>query len=276
MPPHEVYIEPFLGGGAIMRHKRPARLNLGIDLDPQVINAWQDPIVTNGDTSGGIVKSDDASFRIQVGDGLAFLQAYPFTGKELVYCDPPYMLSTRTGKQYRYEMTDDQHVKLLETIKALPCLVMISGYWTEFYANALKGWTTFIYEAMTRGGHTATEWVWMNYPNPISLHDYQYLGDDFRERERIKRKKQRWVRRLHSMPILERQALLAAIGEAWPGIPSPELTIPATIAVPDDTISYRREQEKREALIAKEGFAAFGNGRHEMTFGERDNSHSGI
>ena len=35
MPPHEVYIEPFLGGGAIMRHKRPALLNIGIDLDPQ-------------------------------------------------------------------------------------------------------------------------------------------------------------------------------------------------------------------------------------------------
>jgi len=32
-PPHEVYIEPFLGGGAIMRQKRPALLNIGLDLD---------------------------------------------------------------------------------------------------------------------------------------------------------------------------------------------------------------------------------------------------
>jgi len=79
----------------------------------------------------------------------------------------------------------------------------------------------------------------MNYPNPIALHDHRYLGDDFRERERIKRKKQRWVRRLHSMPILERRALLSAIEEAWPGIPSPELTIPARIAVSDDTMSHR-------------------------------------
>ena len=46
MPPHEVYIEPFLGGGAIMRHKRPTRLNIGIDLDSQVISMWQYPIAT--------------------------------------------------------------------------------------------------------------------------------------------------------------------------------------------------------------------------------------
>jgi hypothetical protein len=50
---------------------------------------------------------------------------------------------------------------------------------------------------------------------------YSYLGITFRERERIKRKKQRWTDRLHRLPLLERQALLAAIDEAW-RIPSPE------------------------------------------------------
>ena len=37
MPPHEVYIEPFVGGGAIMRLKRPARLNIGLDLSGQAL-----------------------------------------------------------------------------------------------------------------------------------------------------------------------------------------------------------------------------------------------
>jgi hypothetical protein len=32
MPPHRIYIEPFLGGGAVMRLKRPVVLNIGIDL----------------------------------------------------------------------------------------------------------------------------------------------------------------------------------------------------------------------------------------------------
>jgi hypothetical protein len=33
MPPHEIYIEPFYGGGSIMQLKRPAKLNIGIDRD---------------------------------------------------------------------------------------------------------------------------------------------------------------------------------------------------------------------------------------------------
>ena len=40
MPPHQVYIEPFLGGGAVLRYKRPAALNIGIDRDPEVIARW--------------------------------------------------------------------------------------------------------------------------------------------------------------------------------------------------------------------------------------------
>ena len=40
MPPHQVYLEPFLGGGAILRLKRPAALNIGVDLDKQVIDGW--------------------------------------------------------------------------------------------------------------------------------------------------------------------------------------------------------------------------------------------
>jgi|SRR6266446_8517221 len=224
MPPHDVYIEPFLGSGAVLRYKRPARLNIGIDLDPQVIQQWQACTARNDDASGGIAKNDDtagviaeygeARFQFQEGDGLAFLTSYPFTGHELVYCDPPYLHETRSDTNiYRFEMDDAQHVALLDTIRTLPCMVMISGYWSYLYASALEDWHRISFQTMTRGGRLATEWLWCNYPEPVALHDYRYLGDDFRERERIKRKKQRWVNRLRSMPILERQALLAAIEE---------------------------------------------------------------
>ena len=42
MPPHDVYIEPFLGGGAVMRLKRPASLNIGCDLSVSAIAAFRD------------------------------------------------------------------------------------------------------------------------------------------------------------------------------------------------------------------------------------------
>lgn len=226
MPPHDVYIEPFLGGGALLQRKRPARLTIGVDLDVEVIQQWQARTAIPGETSGRIATAgesagtlatyDETGFRFHAGDGLAFLRAYPFTGHELVYCDPPYVLSTRAGRQYRHEMTDAQHTALLAIITALPCRVMISGYWTALYAEALDGWTTITYEAMTRGGRLATEWLWMNYPRPLRLHDYRFLGEGFRERERIKRKQARWVTRLQTMPRLERQALLRAVAEAFP------------------------------------------------------------
>ena len=55
----------------------------------------------------------------------------------------------------------------------------------------------------------------MNFPPPLELHDYRYLGRNFRERERIKRKKLRWLNRLHRMDSLERHAIMMAIGEFW-------------------------------------------------------------
>ena len=49
---------------------------------------------------------------------------------------------------------------------------------------------------------------------PLELHDYAYLGDNYRERERIKRKKTRWVAKLRGMDELERRAILWAIRES--------------------------------------------------------------
>ena len=49
MPRHEVYVEPFLGGGAVMAAKRPACLNIGVDLDAEVIAQARARIVGNDD-----------------------------------------------------------------------------------------------------------------------------------------------------------------------------------------------------------------------------------
>lgn len=133
---------------------------------------------------------------------------------DLVYCDPPYLMETRKGRRlYEHELSSIEHRRLLRAILKLPCMVMISGYWSSLYAEVLEEWNSIHFEAMTRGGYTATEWVWFNFPPPLALHDYRYLGENFRERERIKRKKQRWTARLSRMDNLERQSLLSAIAE---------------------------------------------------------------
>ena len=88
----------------------------------------------------------------------------------------------------------------------------ISGYWSALYADTLSTWRVCSFQAQTRGG-VVTEYLWCNYPAPTALHDYRYLGKDFRERERIKRITTRWVKRLQKMPLLQRQALLAALAQ---------------------------------------------------------------
>ena len=198
MPPHTVYIEPFIGGGAIMRQKKKAWKSIGIDQDERALKAFE----------------GDLQIEIIHGCGIEYLENYDFKGGELIYCDPPYPHDTRTHLNlYKFEMTDDDHLRLLKAIKALPCNVMISSYLTNMYGCQLAQWNYTSFEAMTRGG-LRTESLWYNFDDPIALHDYSFLGDGFRERERIKRKKQRWTNRLRNMPKLERQAVLAAIDDA--------------------------------------------------------------
>jgi DNA adenine methylase len=242
MPPHDVYIEPFLGGAAIMRLKRPARLNIGIDADPAPVEtarlAGPQP-GKNGDTAGSIARSGgfggrhlrrrredpparspaNSSERAHLGfvcmeTAFRFSRIFTFTGAELVYADPPYLMSTRSGRKlYNCEMSDVDHRRLLRVLRTLKCRVIISGYSSPLYAKELKEWNAASFQTTTRGGRPVAEWVWYNYPRPVELHDYRFLGSDYRERERIKRKKRRWVNRLATMPTLERQALLSAIAE---------------------------------------------------------------
>lgn len=220
IPPHTTYIETHLGGGAIMRHKRPAAYSVGMDIDPAVIKMWRNskvgrqPILINYDAA-------------------SYLKDRDILPKTFIYCDPPYLMETRkSGPLYRFEYTTDQHIELLETIKRLPCMVMISGYYSDLYAEMLKGWNCKSFEAQTRQGK-ATEWVWFNYPEPTELHDYQYLGETFRERERISRKRKRWVNRLLSLPELERNALLFALNESIANDHTPNIVAPAGTTIND-------------------------------------------
>ena len=198
MPPHEIYIESHLGGGSVMRNKLPAKRNIGIEINQNVINKWYE--------------TEHIDFELIHGDAIDYLRNYSFLGKELLYCDPPYLRETRRSKKkiYKYEYTTDQHVELLELVKSLSCMVMISGYHSELYNQLLKNWHMHSFESTIRR-KTSTEVVWMNYAPPSELHDYRYLGDNFRERERLKNIATRWTKRLRSMPRLEQQALFHAI-----------------------------------------------------------------
>lgn len=80
-----------------------------------------------------------------------------------VYLDPPYVLDTRNGKQYAFEMSDADHAKLLEAICTTRAKVMISGYENALYEEFLAGWKKVVFPSKSAYGAKRAEAIWMNY-----------------------------------------------------------------------------------------------------------------
>lgn len=108
----------------------------------------------------------------------------------VVYCDPPYLGSTRSGRErrsgtmdYVHDMTlDEDHTALAEVLGRCSAHVLLSGYSSPLYDDLYAGWdrveTTVVRSAAMRRGldpasstkrtHT-TEVVWSN--RPLALLD---------------------------------------------------------------------------------------------------------
>jgi site-specific DNA-adenine methylase len=197
MPPHDTYIESHLGGGAIMQRKPPAMRNIGVDIDMKTISGFK------------------CDYQVELVRCCAhrFLRNYDYQGRELVYCDPPYLLSSRTSnRRYRFDYEEQDHIELLALLKTLPCNIILSGYPSSLYDNHLKGWQTMELQVMNQGG-VRTEKLWFNFTID-RVHWVSCSGKNFTHRQCIKRKAETWGRRYKEMPRDERLAVLAAMMEA--------------------------------------------------------------
>jgi site-specific DNA-adenine methylase len=202
MPPHQTYIESHLGSGAVLRNKKPADRNIGIDLDPVVHEMWASTSVA-------------PDFERVQADATEFLANFSYTGDELVYADPPYVASTRRRiKVYRFDFSERDHRRLLMVLRELPCKVMVSGYESPLYNEILEGWRKTHFPAKT---HTEVrqECVWMNFPEPQQLHDTRYLGNTFRDRQTIARRQERLRTKIGSMDAVERSDLVRWMNETY-------------------------------------------------------------
>jgi DNA adenine methylase len=206
IPWHWRYVEAFAGSAAVFRHKLPARGgSILIERDPEQaerLRQLESPQVT--------VLQADALNVLTCGLGLGV--------QDFVYLDPPYHPGARCDPNlYAYELGEDHHHQLLHS--TLPALTAagvkwaLSGYRHASYDDAAGayGWHRKDYTAQTRRG-PVVESLWTNFdPAREDLHDTRYLGDDFRERERIARKVRRWANKLQQLPRHERAAIMAAL-----------------------------------------------------------------
>ncbi len=177
-----------------MKRKPPCLHSIGIDLNAQALSKFS------------------CHYPVELVNTCAhnFLKTYTYLGSELIYCDPPYLQSTRTSnRKYRFDYNENDHIELLHILKDLPCKVMISGYASILYDNLLQGWQSIEIQVMNQGG-VRTEKLWFNFISE-RRHWAKYAGKNFTDRQRIKRKAERWGRMYREMPLGERIAVMAAI-----------------------------------------------------------------
>lgn len=68
------------------------------------------------------------------------------------YVDSPYLTETRTKKLYDYEMTDDDHRRLLSGLTNRKARVIISGYLSELYEEYLGDWNRKVFDKAANMG----------------------------------------------------------------------------------------------------------------------------
>jgi DNA adenine methylase len=105
--------------------------------------------------------------RVQIENDLAINVIKRYDSKEtLFYCDPPYPHESRgDSKAYRYEMTDEEHIELAETLHNVKGKVALSGYHCDLLDELYGNWN--VYEADSKKVHSVkterVEVLWTNY-----------------------------------------------------------------------------------------------------------------
>ncbi len=82
------------------------------------------------------------------------------------FADPPYRLSLIDRKLYRCDMTDEQHINLLQALNKVQGQVMLCGYDSPLYSQFLKGWKRIEFPTtafMSKKKSKRVEILWMNY-----------------------------------------------------------------------------------------------------------------
>ena len=84
-------------------------------------------------------------------------------GGVIHYVDPPYLPETRDkGRDYRHEMTRDDHVGLLDCVRDLRGHVVLSGYASSLYDQALHSWRRIEIKTMADRAAERIEVIWCN------------------------------------------------------------------------------------------------------------------
>ena len=101
-------------------------------------------------------------------DALDVISRYGQQRTALLYCDPPYVTSTRNRRwdsaAYAVEFSDEDHRRLAELLHAVEAQVVVSGYPSPLYDELFEGWRRVDRQVRTQGRGEATECLWIAPP----------------------------------------------------------------------------------------------------------------
>ena len=80
-----------------------------------------------------------------------------------IYADPPYVMSTRTRENYKHEMSEENHIELLDALIHHKGKCIISGYDNDLYNDFLRGWTKRQIANRDQLSRVRTETIWLNF-----------------------------------------------------------------------------------------------------------------
>lgn len=96
---------------------------------------------------------------------LDVIRDYGTAASNLLYVDPPYLGTTRSGRNYAHDMTaEDEHRELADALNACKSMVMLSGYASDLYEDLYADWNRVEFPALTGNGldMARTEVLWSN------------------------------------------------------------------------------------------------------------------
>jgi DNA adenine methylase len=105
---------------------------------------------------------------LECAPALNLITKYGAQPAALLFCDPPYLSSTRTSVNYRHEMAGDaEHRELADALRACAAAVVLCGYPSPLYDQLYTGW--YRHSIITGTGQatkwsTRTEVLWSNRP----------------------------------------------------------------------------------------------------------------
>jgi DNA adenine methylase len=86
-------------------------------------------------------------------DALEVIHEYGKHPNVLLYCDPPYLATSRNSTNYRHEMAGvDDHARLADALHNVEASVVLSGYHSPLYDDLYDGWHRIEMAAWTGNG----------------------------------------------------------------------------------------------------------------------------